>query len=135
MPFMFCGASLIFSLYNSCKTNNARTSHNYVDPSPLPSQKKNKLKKKKCYIDKKPRRNFKSNCTADFDIYKQLSWHLHYYSAYKIIPALCSFCPFTLATVLPRLKSAQRKTGGEYFPINGMAPKLVCPQKTKEYKC
>lgn len=49
-------------------------------PIPPPLPKKIKLKEKCVTLIKKPRRDFKSNCTADFDIYKQLSWHLHYYS-------------------------------------------------------
>lgn len=39
MPFMFCGASLIFSLYNSCKTNNARVLKIMVTHPPSPPKK------------------------------------------------------------------------------------------------
>lgn len=53
MPFMFCGASLIFSLYNSCKTNNARVLKIMVTHPPSPP-KKIKLKEKCVTLIKNP---------------------------------------------------------------------------------
>lgn len=133
MPFMFCGASLIFSLYNSCKTNNARVLKIMVTHPPSPP-KKIKLKEKCVTLIKNPEEI--SNPTA-----RQILIFISNYRdtcitiVYTELFLLCVIFALLHLQQFYRLESVQHKTGGEYFPINNMAPKSVCPQKTKEYKC